>query len=183
MNLHQYFSISLNKCCICVFCKSKATNAAGFMWWQYSVTFTVTDSSYTCKFYYLFICRFPKTLMNSTIYVVSKYLKTHPEHPLCFMIAHQVWFFSCWLMSNLSRPETLWVPHQSLRLYKLPCSASEAGWTVNTFTMWTLLVLCSVIASLGVQGIVLYFLIVKFVSLAVDACATLTFCPVCLFFS
>ena len=82
------------------------------------------------------------------------------------------------LMSNLSRPETLWVPHQSLRLYKLPCSASEASWTVNEFSMWTLLVLCSVIAAPGVQGIVHYFLIV---SLDVDACATLTFCPVCLF--
>lgn len=73
-------------------------------------------------------------------------------------------------MSNLSlsllvASETLWVLHQSVWLYKLKCSASEAGWKVNEFAMWTLLVLCGVIASHGVQGIVHYFLIVMFVSL------------------
>ncbi|KAF3841963.1 hypothetical protein F7725_023914 [Dissostichus mawsoni] len=34
----------------------------------------------------------------------------------------------------------------------MQCSACEAGWQVKEFAMWTLVVLCSVIASLGVQG-------------------------------
>ena len=71
-------------------------------------------------------------------------------------------------VSLLLVSDTLRVPRQGVCLYKLQCSACEAGWQVKEFAMWTLVVLCSVIASLGVQGIVHPFLIVVCVSLVLD---------------
>lgn len=73
----------------------------------------------------------------------------------CFMIVNQV----CVSHAQWSlHQKLLWLPHHGVssgcRLYKLPCSASQACCKVNELTMWTLVVLCSVIASYGVRGIV-----------------------------
>lgn len=66
----------------------------------------------------------------------------------------------CFSRAMIAASDTLWLPHHSVssgcRLYKLPRSASQACCKVNGLTMWTLVVLCSVIASYGVQGIVRY---------------------------